>query len=919
MNGKFIRTIFFSLLLQFAAHAAIAQCAIGDVVAVPGDCVNGQFYVTLDFNFGGVGSEGFKVQGNGNLYGIFSYDDLPVTIGPLAGNGSTAYEFVVKDVLLPDCQGFTVIDPVDCGGNDCEIWDVVAVPGDCVNGQFFVTLDFNFASVGGEGFKVQGNGNQYGNFSYDNLPVTIGPLAGNGSTAYEFIVKDLLMPDCQGFTAIGPVDCGGGDCDIFDFVAEAGDCNSDGTFPLWLDFGFENVQNDFFDVYFQGSIIGTFPLADLPVVIPNFEGNGNAVQEIKVCINDTPGCCAADAFEAPDCDGSNDCLIFGLVAEVSDCNDEGEFFVTLDFAHEATGNDGFKVLGNGNVYGFFSYDDLPVTIGPLQTGNDALEFIVKDLQYPDCHDFVEVQAPDCDGAGGDCQIFDLVAEAHPCLPNGTFFVTLDFQHENTNGYFKVQGNGAVYGIFSYDDLPVSIGPLVGNGTTNYGFLVRDLFDDTCVEDVGVGTVSCSGSGDCEISNLIADPSLDCFPDDTYNLWLYFDFENSTNNFYDVFLNGNFVDYLPLSAIPTVLQHLTPNSEPVQTVTVCINDNPNCCASTSYPTPICEGPVWPGDVDADNWSSHFDLLQIGLAFGAEGPDRTTQGIEWIGHQADNWLGEFSNGFNFKHADCDGNGKVGESDLAAISLNFGQVNGDPLPQVFLSGHESDPPLFVDLQAAGALYPGAAFTAPILLGTAALPVDDLYGIAFSIHFDPEIVDPASLELKYDPSWLGVVDVNLLTFDRTLADQGIIRVALARTDHNHVSGFGQIAAIIGIIDNIAGKETMQIEIRDVKAIQENGTLVALHKPLQTVELGTSGVAERSFLPLEVVPNPASTRLYFNLPNGIEATSVTMTDVAGKVVASPSIGHNQLDINALRPGIYLVKVQANGQLFLSRVVKIGS
>ena len=230
------------------------------------------------------------------------------------------------------------------------------------------------------------------------------------------------------------------------------------------------------------------------------------------------------------------CHIFDLHAEISDCDDMDQFYVQLDFEYANTGNDGFKIVGNGNVYGFFGYDEVPVTLGPFESGSvDVLEVVVQDVQQPDCGDALEVYVPDCNGNNDDCSIHDLVVDVTPCLDDGTFYVFLDFEYENTSDIgFRVDGNGFNHGLYSYSDLPISIGPLIGNGTTPYEFVVRDLNMYDCAADIGLGPIDCDITGDCQITDLLAVPGS-CHPDDTYNLWLNFDFENATNLYFDVIL------------------------------------------------------------------------------------------------------------------------------------------------------------------------------------------------------------------------------------------------------------------------------------------------------------------------------------------------------------------------------------------------
>ena len=46
-------------------------------------------------------------------------------------------------------------------------------------------------------------------------------------------------------------------------------------------------------------------------------------------------------------------------------------------------------------------------------------------------------------------------------------------------------------------------------------------------------------------------------------------------------------------------------------------------------------TWPGDTDYDGQANHYDILNLGLAYGESGPDRPVQGIEWNDLVSENW--------------------------------------------------------------------------------------------------------------------------------------------------------------------------------------------------------------------------------------------------------------------------------------------
>ena len=894
-----------------------APCHIFEVGADATDCVDGQFYAILYFQYENVGSEGFNVHGNGVNYGNFEYGNVPITIGPLDGDGTTVYEFVVSDNQHPDCQNFTVIGPVDCGtggpcdifdlvvdtgdcnpdngynitinfqvdnpgndffevfydgqnigffpiselpvtienfqdngepvvhinvcindhpdccqvaefvspcpaGGDCHIFDLGADATDCVDGQFYVTLYFQYENVGSEGFKVLGNGVNYGNFEYANVPITIGPLVGDGTTVYEFVVQDNQHPDCHDFTVIGQIDCGGGgDCQIFEVGADATDC-VDGQFYAILYLQYENVGGEGFNVHGNGVNYGNFEYANVPITIGPLEGDGTTIYEFVVQDNQHPDCHDFTVIGPIDCGGGGDCDIFELVVEPGECNGEGQYPLFINFQYENAGNDFFEVFYDGQNLGLFPLAELPITLEDFEDNGEAVVHInICINDQPDCCQIAEFESP-CPG-GGDCHIFDLVADVTDC-EDGQFYVFLNFQYENVGGEgFNVHGNGVNYGNFEYGNLPITIGPLDGNGSTEYEFGVSDLLHPDCGDAISI-------------------PAVDC-PD-----------------------GGN---------------------------------------------------VWPGDANSDNIANNLDLLNLGIAFGAIGPTRNNPSILWDGWPSQDWVETFPSGVNFKHADCDGTGSVDGGDIEAIELNYNETHGTPEPVDYSTGTEDDPPLFADLPDQE-LQAGDPIEIPILLGTVDQQVNNIYGIAFTLVFNPDLIDPSSVNLEWPNSWLGAPGVNAITVDKKFVEEGVIEVAITRIDSNPVSGFGEILAFIGIIDDVLGKHEMTIEIEKVRAIQFNEGLVSLRYPQESVLISSLSEPGIQTEGITVFPNPASDNLNWTLAGNKHTSYAAVIDVNGRTIQEQFETGAQLSIRSLPSGMYWLKVRSGDEVYMARFVKAG-
>ena len=161
------------------------------MTATPGDCNDqGQFYVTINFAHINT-SDSFRIQGNGHMYGHFSYNQLPVVLGPFNGSSTNTYEFGITDLDFLDCHAATFITPPYCGGGDCAINEMVFERSECDDsGHYNITINFQHQGTG-DSFEVDG----YGHFSYNQLPITLHGFVGNGQYNV-FHISDIAHPDC---------------------------------------------------------------------------------------------------------------------------------------------------------------------------------------------------------------------------------------------------------------------------------------------------------------------------------------------------------------------------------------------------------------------------------------------------------------------------------------------------------------------------------------------------------------------------------------------------------------------------------------------------------------------------------------------------------------------------------------------------
>ena len=372
------------------------DCEIYEVVVTKGDCTSDSTYVlTIDFDYKNVGGDKFNLKANGKYFGTYLYTQLPLTINNFPKSGQGVDWILICDKENEQCCKGKEFETKSCGNSgDCIITNLTAVASDCDSaGNFYVTIDFDYENEGNQGFTILGNGVNYGNFEYGNLPVVLGPLKGSKDKVWEFIVKDKQYPDCYKVKELGKVDCGD-ECEIKNLVVDLGNCTSDSTYSIYINFAVEKPGSTHFKLFANGQYFGTFAYDSLPLNLSDFPQSGNTHDWLKVCDNEKEDCCKTKEFKSPKC-GGNIANIYNLNAKIVNCVN-GVFNVELSFKHHSTGTKGYRVSGNGKQYGVFDYSQNPLVLGPIVNDTKLqYEFVVTDNEFNTGDDYVNIGYVDC--------------------------------------------------------------------------------------------------------------------------------------------------------------------------------------------------------------------------------------------------------------------------------------------------------------------------------------------------------------------------------------------------------------------------------------------------------------------------------------------------------------------------------------------
>lgn len=922
--------------LQICTYDERGECATDVRIVLPdcggGSCfleraeissqgcdADGQFYfkirVPANDDFAG---DGFIVDVLGQQFGPFSYQDSAVFVGPFDGNIDLPYEVFIFDLFREDCSYFEEFaSPCDVS---CGITDVSIEPEECdEEGQFYVRLEVWANNLTSEGYVVDVFGEQFGPFSYHDTTAIIGPFDGSVDDPYEIIISDSENADCF-YADIFNSPCSDTFCTIEDVSISLTGCDNARQFFVELGVWNANPLSEGYRLKVNGEDYGIFSYYDSLAFVGPFDGNSNAPFEFVIQDILNRECIIVGEFFSP-C--AETCRLTDLSVETGECKDNGRFTIVLDFDAQNATDSLFQLYYNDSLAGTFDIFDLPLALedfGFARSFDTRQSIKVCINDNFDCCAEIEFMPP-C--ATSDCHITEVIAEPLVC-ENNQFNVDLFVKSEQPNftGYFLQINDGQLFGPFSYQQEFVTIGPFEGDGSTIYKITVIDGEDRSCRNGTRFQAVNCGNQ--CSIGDLRLEVGEECNEDGTFPLTIDFDIQNPVGMGYSIFADDRLLGTYPYGTIPFYSPRFDALGRSSITIAVIAGEDRSCAVRKVLEAPECSfdnEAVWPGDTDNNGIAHYTDLLNIGLAFGASGPVRPDTTFEWYAHEAPRWNQAFMDGTNYKHADTNGDGRIDELDVEAIELNYGNLSSDldGTPEVdegTVVATEGDPSIYVDLPEFGEFPNGSAFSVPVILGSADRSVESVYGIAFTIKYDPNVLDPNELRLTIPDSWLGDSEEDLLMIQREYPAEGIIEVAITRKDGEAVTGYGVVALMSGIILDIPVFGALEVGVTKVKAIRFNSEQIPIRPETRVTKITSTSTNQWEESGLSIYPNPVQDFLRLNNASNQIIERVEVMSLQGQLMKQFIRPKNEILLSDLPSGLYLLKVQLGDDFYHQQIVK---
>lgn len=324
----------------------------------------------------------------------------------------------------------------------------------------------------------------------------------------------------------------------------------------------------------------------------------------------------------------------------------------------------------------------------------------------------------------------------------------------------------------------------------------------------------------------------------------------------------------------------------------------------------ENLVLPGDANLNRFVNHQDLLNIGLAYGFGGPDRREQQVSRPDY-AYPWLQSTpQSAVDFRNIDSNGDGVINAADLMAIDQNFEYVPSPGKGQSL----EGEIPLSFEVDT---LYNGQIQSFPIVLGDDTTPGDGVYGLAFSLQYDPAIISSESIQVAFPDSWL-TSGTSPLTYFKVDPDNKLLHIAISRTDQMNASGNGTIATVSLSANTADSSAITSFQIVDTKIIAADETAIPALTASTTVAVQTvtnTAAMHRLSQRVRVYPNPVKDRLYIDVQN-LNLISYRLFDTQGRQLKAGNITRPVLDMADLQEGVYLLQLMTDQGLVRKLLVR---
>ena len=314
---------------------------------------------------------------------------------------------------------------------------------------------------------------------------------------------------------------------------------------------------------------------------------------------------------------------------------------------------------------------------------------------------------------------------------------------------------------------------------------------------------------------------------------------------------------------------------------------------------------PGDANKDNICNNIDVLNIGIAYGKSEIPR--EGLfltdSWTLVKAYDWpLTNVKS--NYRFSDANGDGTIDSAgDVSTIIKNYNQSVGFQNIHYSPTGGESFQIISSDTVKTETST--SNITLSINLGSNNSKLERVYGLAFTLKYNPQIIQ--SYNIKFKASRWFNDNESSLNFGKVNANDGELDITIVRKSGNGGIGFGELGVIDVVIEDILQSIDMSFVITKPVLIDSVYNVLPITlpspKPIHIVKKVSSQINHAQI----------NSGLKYNLTNQIltlrnensKHIEVSIVSILGKEISKRVLAPNQtidIDTNLWPSGIYFLK-----------------
>ncbi len=334
-------------------------------------------------------------------------------------------------------------------------------------------------------------------------------------------------------------------------------------------------------------------------------------------------------------------------------------------------------------------------------------------------------------------------------------------------------------------------------------------------------------------------------------------------------------------------------------------------------------VWPGDTDNNFFVDNTDLLPIGLFYGQTGLLRASVSNIWQPNYAADWGQGQPNGFNIKHADCNGDGTIDSNDTFAINLNFNLIHAISSEHNYNVQRTSASDIYF-VTSSNTYNPGDMVDIEVWAGSNANPVSGLYGLAFNINYTASFVQSGTESITYPVSWLGTPGIDAIKISKTDALANTAYCAITRINHTNASGYGKIADFkFQVSSSVTSSSVLNLSVSNYVANDSVGVPIIFNtiKDSLMIHVSGAGVSElENGGGVSIYPNPFSSQTIITFSEEQKNTTIKIMNVLGECVLTPPPlrggREGLIDMSGLAKGVYFLSVNSQQGVVNRKIVK---